>query len=68
MAARDRDPSRMNKYLIDIAGEFHRYYNACRIRGEEEALLGARLKLAAVTRDILAVGMSIIGVTAPETM
>ena len=68
LAARDRDPSRINKYLIDIAGDFHRFYNACRIRGEEEALLAARLKLAAVTRDILSIGLSIIGVSAPESM
>ena len=68
MAARDRDPSRVNKYLIDIAGDFHRFYNACRIRGEEAALAGARLKLAAVTRDIIALGLDIIGVNAPESM
>ncbi len=32
-AARDRDPSRVNKYLIETAGDFHRFYNACHIRG-----------------------------------
>ncbi len=68
MAARDRDPSRVNKYLIDIAGDFHRFYNACRIRGEETRIQDARLKLAAVTRDILALGLGIIGVSAPESM
>ena len=68
MAARDRDPSRVNKYLIDIAGDFHRFYNACRIRGEEDAVQKARLKLAAITRDILAIGLGIIGVSAPESM
>ena len=67
-SARDRDPSRVNKYLIDTAGDFHRFYNACRIRGEEPALLAARLKLAASARDILAMTLKVIGVTAPESM
>ena len=68
LSARDRDPSRVNKYLIDTAGDFHRFYNACRIRGEEAELLAARLKLAAATRDILAMTLRVIGVTAPESM
>ena len=67
-AARDRDPSRVNKYLIETAGDFHRFYNACRIRGAEPEQMAARLKLAAATRDILAIALDVIGVTAPESM
>ena len=67
-AARDRDPSRVNKYLIETAGDFHRFYNACHIRGAEPELLAARLKLAAATRDIRAMALAVIGVTAPESM
>ena len=33
LAARDYDPSRINRYLVSLAGDFHRFYNACRIRG-----------------------------------
>jgi len=67
-AARDFDPSRINRYLTELAGEFHRFYNACRIKGEAEALLYARLKLADSVRAVLANGLGLLGVTAPEKM
>ena len=68
LASRDYDPSHVNRYLVDLAGDFHRFYNACRIKGEAPALLGARLKLADAVRAVLAVGLGIIGVSAPEKM
>lgn len=67
-AARDYDPSRINRYLIELAGDFHRFYNACRIKGEEEPLLLARLKLADSVRSVLANGLKLLGVSAPEKM
>ena len=67
-AARDYDPSRINRYLTDLAGDFHRFYGACRIKGEEPALLAARLKLADSVRAVLANGLGLLGVTAPEKM
>ena len=67
-AARDYDPSRINRYLTDLAGDFHRFYGACRIKGEEDALLQARLKLADSVRAVLANGLGLLGVTAPEKM
>ncbi len=53
MAARDYDPSRVNRYVIELAARFHRFYNACRIKGEEEKVLAARLKLADTTRAVI---------------
>jgi arginyl-tRNA synthetase len=67
-AARDYDPSRINRYLVSLAGDFHRFYNACRIKGEQAALLSARLKLADTVRAVLANGLGLLGVTAPEKM
>ena len=67
-AARDYDPSRINRYLTDLAGDFHRFYGACRIKGEEPGLLQARLKLADSVRAVLANGLGLLGVTAPEKM
>ncbi len=67
-AARDYDPSRINRYLTDLAGDFHRFYGACRIKGEEPELLQARLKLADSVRAVLANGLGLLGVTAPEKM
>ena len=68
LAARDYDPSRINRYLVSLAGDFHRFYNACRIKGEEPALLSARLKLADTVRSVLANGLGLLGVSAPEKM
>ena len=68
LAARDYDPSRINRYLVALAGDFHRFYNACRIKGEEQHLLLARLKLADTVRAVLANGLGLLGVSAPEKM
>ena len=46
LAARDYDPSFINRYLTDLAAAFHKFYNACRIKGEAVNLLNARLLLA----------------------
>ncbi|MBC5737335.1 arginine--tRNA ligase [Lawsonibacter faecis] len=68
LASRDYDPSHVNRYLLSLAGDFHRFYNACHIRGEEQAVLTARLKLADTVRSVLANCLALIGVTAPEKM
>ena len=68
LAARDYDPSRINRYLVSLAGDFHRFYNACRIKGEEHEILAARLKLADTVRAVLANGLGLLGVSAPEKM
>ena len=68
LAARDYDPSHLNRYLVELAGCFHRFYTACRIKGEEPALLSARLKLADAARSVLKNGMALLGVDAPEKM
>ncbi len=68
MAARDYDPSRINRYVIELAARFHRFYNACRIKGEENAVVDARLKLADCTRQVIKNCLGIIGVSAPEKM
>ena len=68
LAARDYDPSRINRYLTVLAGDFHRFYNACRIRGEEREVRLARLKLADTVRLVLANGLGLLGVSAPEKM
>ena len=68
LAARDYDPSYINRYLVELAGCFHRFYNSCRIKGEEAAVLSARLKLADTTRSVLKNGLKLLGVDAPEKM
>ena len=68
LSARNYDPSHINRYLQGLAGCFHRFYNACRIKGEEPAVQAARLKLADDTRIVLKNGLRLIGVEAPEKM
>ena len=68
LAARDYDPSRVNKYVTELAARFHRFYNACRIKGAEPGVLEALLVLADCVRRVIAISHSIIGVTAPEKM
>ena len=68
LAARDYDPSRINRYLTQLAGDFHRFYNACRMKGEKAALQAARLKLADCARLVLANGLGLLGVGAPNKM
>ena len=68
LAARDYDPSFINRYLSDLAAAFHKFYNACRIKGEAENVLLSRLKLADTARAVLKNGMTLIGCSAPEKM
>ena len=68
IAARDYDPSFINRYLQELAGCFHRFYTVCHIKGESADVAGARLKLADCTRAVLRNGLNLIGVDAPEKM
>ena len=68
LAARDYDPSHINRYLVELAAAFHKFYNACRIKDEAPEVIAVRLKLAASARRVLANGLKIIGCSAPEKM
>ena len=67
-AAQSLDPSRINRYAMELAARFHRFYNACRIKGAEPGVLEARLLLADCVRGAIAVCLDILGVKAPEQM
>ena len=68
LSARDYDPSHVNRYLTTLAGEFHRFYNSCRIKGEAPEVLAARLKLSDTVRAVIANCLALLGVSAPEKM
>ena len=68
LAARDYDPSRLNRYVTELAARFHRFYTVCRIKGAEEDVQAARLLLADCVRRVIALSLGIIGVHAPEKM
>lgn len=67
-AARERAPHRIARYVHDLAGLFHAFYNQCRIIGAEPALQNARLGLVTAVQRVLRHALSILGVTAPEKM
>ncbi len=71
-AAALREPHRVSRYLEDLAGAYHRFYDSCRVlpQGDEEPteLHAARLALCEATRQVIANGLGILGVSAPERM
>ena len=69
-AAEALEPHRIPFYLLDLAGEFHRYYNkpANRIIGPDRELSLARMYMAGILKDAIAGGLELLGVSAPERM
>ena len=67
-AAHELAPHSIAFHLRSLAGEFHSYYNAERILVEDEATRMARLALCAAVRQVLANGLALLGVSAPERM
>jgi len=67
-SVRELEPHRIVFYLLDLAGEFHRYYNRCRVISEDEDLTRARLLLVENTQKTIRRGLEILGVDAPLKM
>ncbi len=68
LAASNRAPQHLVHYLRDLANEFHTYYNAHVFITDDAGLRNARLALIHATRTIIASGLKILGVTAPDRM
>jgi arginyl-tRNA synthetase len=68
LAANNRAPQHLVHYLREIANEFHTYYNAHTFIVDDDALRNARLALITATRAVIASGLKIIGVSAPDSM
>lgn len=67
-SAVSRDPSRLNKYAVALAQQFHHFYNACRIKDAEPAVRDARLTLCLAAKQTIGNVLKLIGVEAPESM
>jgi arginyl-tRNA synthetase len=67
-AAKALEPHRITYYLGELAGEFHSFYNARRIMVDDRELAQARMLLARAVGQVLAGGLSLLGVSAPEVM
>lgn len=68
LAAKTLEPSRLTRYVMEVASTFHSFYNACRVRGEEEELMMARLILVDCTRIVIRNVLDLISIQAPEKM
>jgi arginyl-tRNA synthetase len=67
-SAKTRDPARITRYCLELATLFHKFYNSCRVKGEEEPLMQARLALCAATRHTLKNSLSLLKIEAPLSM
>ena len=67
-AAAEYNPSRITRYSSELATLFHKFYNACRVRCDDESLQQARLALCESVRIVLRNVLSLLKISAPETM
>lgn len=67
-AAKSYDPARITRYAVEIATLFHKFYAACRVKGEEAHLQQARVALCIATKTVLANALTMLKVTAPDKM
>lgn len=67
-AAKDYNPSKITKYLCDLAQLFHKFYDNCKIKGEEENILQSRLSLCVATKTLFKNLLDLLKVDAPEKM
>lgn len=67
-AAQKYDPARITRYCVDLAGLFHKFYNACRVRVEDEALMQARIALCVCVRNTMKNMLTMLKIDVPESM
>ncbi len=68
MAANTMEPSRLTRYVLDLAALFHSFYNSCRVKGDDEALMQARLYLITAAKTVIENVLKLLAITAPEKM
>ena len=67
-AAKNMDPARITKYVVSLATQFHKFYNACRVKGESEPLMAARLCLCTAAQTVLRNVLAMFRITIPDSM
>lgn len=67
-AATALEPSRITKYVIDLASAFHSFYNACRIKDEADSVKNSRLALVFCTKTVIKNALCLMNIEAPEKM
>ncbi|MBQ9083423.1 MAG: arginine--tRNA ligase [Clostridia bacterium] len=67
-SAKEYDPARITRYVITLANLFHKFYNACRVKGEDESLMQARLQVCLAVRTVIRNVLAMFKVSAPDQM
>lgn len=67
-AAKDYDPTKVTRYVLQLATLFHKFYNACRVKGEDKSLTQARLSLCLAIKSVIKNVLTMLKITAPESM
>ncbi len=67
-SAADYDPTKITRYVTTLATLFHKFYNACRVKGEDESLTQARLSLCICVKTVIKNVLSMFSITCPEQM
>lgn len=68
LSAKNYDPAKITRYAVDLATLFHKFYNACRVNCEDEALMQARLSLCLCVKNVLKNILTMFSITVPESM
>lgn len=68
ISAQTLEPSRLTRYVTDVASLFHSFYTECRVKGEEESLMKARLLLVSAVKTVIKNVLDILSISAPERM
>ncbi|MBQ2846667.1 MAG: arginine--tRNA ligase [Clostridia bacterium] len=67
-SAKNYDPAKITRYAVDLATLFHKFYNACRVNCEDEALMQARISLCLCVKNVLRNILTMFSITVPESM
>lgn len=67
-AAKEYEPARMTRYVMELASKYHKFYHDCRVLSDDEELTGARLVLCDCVRQVIANILNMLKVTAPDHM
>ncbi len=67
-AAKNYDPTEITRYVTQLATLFHKFYNACRVKGEDEGLMQARLSLCECVKSVIKNVLTMFNISCPDSM
>ncbi len=67
-SAKNYDPAKITRYVVDLATLFHKFYNACRVKCDDESLMQARLYLCVCVKETIKNILEMLRITVPESM